>query len=100
MSPVTSLAPGSANFQLAGMPWPITRSPEAPKFPVPLTVPQFAEAVKQVQIAVSRLDPARGRISRSDTNGDTMTLLATDRYRQHVRNQAEPRYSEFRRRVR
>ena len=47
---------------------------------------EFAEAVKQVQIAVSKDEtlPLLTGI-RVEINGDTMTLLATDRYRLAMR---------------
>ena len=77
----------SANFQLAGMP--VADYPELPELPeVSGTVDgaEFAEAVKQVQIAVSKDEtlPLLTGI-RVEINGDTITLLATDRYRLAMR---------------
>ena len=77
----------SANFQLAGMP--VVDYPELPELPeISGTVDgaEFAEAVKQVQIAVSKDEtlPLLTGI-RVEINGDTMTLLATDRYRLAMR---------------
>ena len=77
----------SANFQLAGMP--VVDYPELPELPeISGTVDgaEFAEAVKQVQIAVSKDEtlPLLTGI-RVEINGDTITLLATDRYRLAMR---------------
>ena len=68
---------------------PVVDYPELPELPeISGTVDgaEFAEAVKQVQIAVSKDEtlPLLTGI-RVEINGDTMTLLATDRYRLAMR---------------
>ena len=60
--------------------------PELPEISGTVDGAEFAEAVKQVQIAVSKDEtlPLLTGI-RVEINGDTMTLLATDRYRLAMR---------------
>lgn len=77
----------SAKFQLAGMP--VADYPELPELPqISGTVDgaEFAKAVSQVQIAVSKDEtlPLLTGI-RLEISGSTMTLLATDRYRLAMR---------------
>lgn len=79
---------GSANFNLALMP--VGEYPELPAMPaIAGTVDghEFARAVSQVSIAASKDDtlPILTGV-RMEIEGDTITLLATDRYRLALRD--------------